>query len=400
MIAKQIIGGGFRGALEYLRHGSKRSVPERGIVLDSNLPVADHSPRSFAASFGGFRRLNPKLGKAVYHVSLSPAPGDEVSDEQWRSIAQRYLAGMGFENCGYVLIKHDEEADGEAVRPPHVHILACRIRPDGSTVSDQNNYRRSERLIREIEAQFGLAAVVSPTKKTNPRRQEMNDKRQKAMDAYAIGRLETAAATANEEALVEIEAPEVMGISMSQSLTPQQRREIRRKLLEEDYQRQLRDLFEETLRYMRRNRLGLALHFKDGGRILDSGDRVSAFAMEPALAAKALAQLAVLKGWNSVEISGSDDFLRLAFAAALAQGLTVNPKPHQMAIYNTVAKELGRDIAPSGLASIGTSEAGNVSAVLSSLRGKPGIGDRLRKQRPECGDGTDSAPMAPRRSTL
>ena len=394
MIAKQIIGGGFRGALEYLRHGSKRSDPERGIVLDSNLPVADHSPRSFAASFGGFRKLNPKLGKAVYHVSLSPAPGDEVSDEQWRSIAQRYLAGMGFENCGYVLIKHDEEADGEAIRPPHVHILACRVRPDGSTVSDQNNYRRSERLIREIEAQFGLVAVASPTKKATPRRQAMNDKRQKAMDAYAIGRLETAAATANEEALVEIAAPEVMGLSMSQSLTPQQRRELRRKLLEDDYQKQLRALFEETLRYMRRNRLGLALHFKDGGRILDSGDRVSAFAMEPALAAKAMAQLAVLKGWSSVEINGSDEFLRLAFAAALAQGLTVNPKPNQVAIYNAVAKQAGRDVVSS---SGNTGEAAEAVASLAGLKGRGGIAERLRNRRPECGDGTDSAPMTPRR---
>lgn len=112
MIAKQIIGSGFRGAIEYLRHGSGGREPERGEVLDTNLPVVDFSPRAFAASFGVFRKLNEKLGRAVYHVSLSPAPGDVLTDDQWREIAASYLKDMGFEGCGYVLIKHDDEAEG------------------------------------------------------------------------------------------------------------------------------------------------------------------------------------------------------------------------------------------------------------------------------------------------
>lgn len=397
MIAKQIIGAGFRGALEYLRHGSKGSSPERGLVLDSNLPVTDHTPRAFAASFSAFRKLNPKLGKAVYHVSLSPAPGDEVSDEQWRHIAGHYLQGMGFEGCGFVLIKHDEETDGAAVRPPHVHILACRVRPDGTTVSDQKNYRRSERLIREIEAKYGLVAVASPTKKTNQGRLVMNDKRQKALDAYALGRLEMAAATANEEALVEIAAPEVMGISIAQSITTQQRRELRREVFEDEYQKLLRELFAESLRFTRRNRLGLALHFKTGGRILDSGDRVSAFAMDPALAAKALADLAVLKGWTSVEINGSDEFIKIAFAAALAQGLTVKPKPEQLAIYNAVLREKG---TVAGLSAAPANPTAGASPNLDDLKGRTGIRERLRERRTECGDDTDSAPMTPRRPAL
>src|SRR5260363_277519 len=49
-----------------------------------------------AAEFGAIRKLRPKLGKAVLHVSLSAALGEKLSDAQWRDISQRYLHGMGF----------------------------------------------------------------------------------------------------------------------------------------------------------------------------------------------------------------------------------------------------------------------------------------------------------------
>lgn len=164
MIAMQTIGSAFRGVFEYNIHGSGGKQRNRGKVLATNLPVTDHSPRTFAAGFAAFRRLNPKLTRAVYHVSLSPAPGDVITDEQWPEIARQYLSGMGFEDCAFVLIKHENEVEANAVRPPHVHLVVCRIRPDGTTVSDQNNYRRSAKVVREIEARFGLKAVATPNR--------------------------------------------------------------------------------------------------------------------------------------------------------------------------------------------------------------------------------------------
>lgn len=53
--------------------------------------------RELAAEFGENRcRLRPTLGKAVLHRSLSAAPGEKLTDEQWREVGQRYLRGMGF----------------------------------------------------------------------------------------------------------------------------------------------------------------------------------------------------------------------------------------------------------------------------------------------------------------
>lgn len=146
MIAKAVKGRGFRGALEYdLRKDHAR-------VIDSNM--TGNSPRELAAEFGEIRKLRPGLNKAVLHVSLSAAPGERLTDRQWVDIARRYLQGMGLEQNQYVLTRH-LDTDHE-----HVHLLANRIRFDGTVTSESHDYRRQEALMRTIEHDLGLRQVA------------------------------------------------------------------------------------------------------------------------------------------------------------------------------------------------------------------------------------------------
>ena len=146
MIAKAVKGKGFRGALAY------DLAPEKGELLDTNM--AGETPRELAAEFGAIRALRPGLGKAVLHVSLTTAPGEQLSDDQWREIGQRYLEGMGFSEHQYVLTRHtDTEHD-------HIHLVANRIGFDGAVVSDSHDYPRQEQLMREIEREYGLQEVA------------------------------------------------------------------------------------------------------------------------------------------------------------------------------------------------------------------------------------------------
>ena len=57
--------------------------------------------------------------KPVFHASLSAAPGEQLSDDQWNSITKSYLQKMGFsEEHQFVVIRHfDRDRD-------HIHILA------------------------------------------------------------------------------------------------------------------------------------------------------------------------------------------------------------------------------------------------------------------------------------
>lgn len=146
MIAKAIKGKGFRGALEY------DLSKEHGRLVDTNMEGVD--PRELAKEFGEIRKLRPNLGKAVLHVSLSAAPGEHLTDTQWREIGQRYLRGMELDDNQYLITRH-ADTDHE-----HVHLLVNRIRFDGSVTSDSHDYRRHEVLMREIERDYELQAVT------------------------------------------------------------------------------------------------------------------------------------------------------------------------------------------------------------------------------------------------
>jgi RepB DNA-primase from phage plasmid/Relaxase/Mobilisation nuclease domain len=146
MIAKAVKGKGFRGALEY------DLTKEGGQVLDTNM--AGENPRELAAEFGEIRKLRPNLGKAVLHVSLSAAPGENLTDEQWREIGKRYIDGMGLEKNQFIVTRHTD------TEHEHIHILANRIRFDGSVTSDSQDYKRQEAIMRELERDYGLQRVA------------------------------------------------------------------------------------------------------------------------------------------------------------------------------------------------------------------------------------------------
>ena len=146
MIAKLVKGRGFRGALEY------DITKEGGRIISSNM--AGEKPQELAAEFGEIRKLRPNLGKAVMHVSLSAAPGEKLTDEQWQAIGQRYLRGMGFTDNQFVMTRHTD------TEHEHIHILANRITHAGEVVSDGQDYKRQETIMREIERDFRLQRVA------------------------------------------------------------------------------------------------------------------------------------------------------------------------------------------------------------------------------------------------
>lgn len=146
MIAKMIKGTGFRGTLEYdLRH-------EKGYILATNM--AGNTPRTLAREFGQIRVLRPKLAKVVCHVSVSIAPGEHLTDDQWRTVAQKYLEEMGFKESQYVVTKHTD------TEHPHIHIVANRVTIRGEVVSDSHDYKRQEAIMRRLEVEYGLTRIT------------------------------------------------------------------------------------------------------------------------------------------------------------------------------------------------------------------------------------------------
>lgn len=146
MIGKIKIGTGFRGALNYNFRESK------GNVIASTM--AGKTARELAAEFGAIRALRPSMTRAVFHTSISIAPGEKLSDDQWRFVSDKVLNGLDFDGSQSVVFRHDD------TEHPHIHILANRIRIDGSVVSDSKNYARLEKIMRDLEKELGLKIVM------------------------------------------------------------------------------------------------------------------------------------------------------------------------------------------------------------------------------------------------
>jgi hypothetical protein len=145
VIGKQIKGRSFSKLLKYLFSKDGASL------IGSNMEGT--TPRELAAEFRFSQQLNPRVSRVVYHASLSLPHSEYIEDDTWHEIAQKYLRAMGFDMNQYAVVRHtDREHD-------HAHIVASRVRLDGTTVSDSWDYRRSEAAIRQLEQEYGLRSL-------------------------------------------------------------------------------------------------------------------------------------------------------------------------------------------------------------------------------------------------
>lgn len=151
MVAKIYLGNSLYGSLVY--NGEKINK-EHGRVLDTNKIYNDGSGKiNIHRVFEDFKRWMPQATKAektMMHISLNPHPDDRLSEAQYIQIAHEYMEKMGFAEMPYVIVKH-EDLDRH-----HIHIVALRVRPDGSAIDSKNNYYRSKEITREIERKYGL----------------------------------------------------------------------------------------------------------------------------------------------------------------------------------------------------------------------------------------------------
>lgn len=149
MIAKQIKGKDFYGVLAY---NQKKVDKEKGSVLDSNLSTTTVVMQT--KEFNVVRQLRPNLLKAVYHTSLNLPYSDKLSDNEFTDLAKDYLEGMGFDDNQYIVYKHNDQDHS------HIHIVANRVKYSGEVVSDSQDFKRSEALVRKLELKYNLTILV------------------------------------------------------------------------------------------------------------------------------------------------------------------------------------------------------------------------------------------------
>ena len=94
----------------------------------------------------------------VFHASINPRPDEPLSDDRLRTIAREYLCRLGYGDQPFIVFKHRD------IAREHIHLVSTRVRHDGSKIQDTMEHVRSTRIMRSLEAKFGLMPS-SPSRK-------------------------------------------------------------------------------------------------------------------------------------------------------------------------------------------------------------------------------------------
>jgi len=156
MIGKTSIGTSFGGCVRYQFEGHKHSQEQKQAEVLEAVGVRMSSASSMTADFNRGRLLNPDLGRAVWHTSVSFNPDDvaKLTNEKMLAVAQDYVQGMGLDQTQYVIIRHHDQPH------PHFHLIANRVDNQGQTISDSHNYARSQALLKELSIRHELTPVA------------------------------------------------------------------------------------------------------------------------------------------------------------------------------------------------------------------------------------------------
>lgn len=159
MIGKIMTGKSFGGCLLYclndkIQRHQEHVMKNRAEILMFNKCYGDQ--KELVQQFNDVRRLNPKLSKPVMHVTLSLAPGEDLTIDKWMEMVHQCAKDMGVENNQYIAIQHKDTSHH------HVHIEANRVGFDKRTVSVSNSYKKIAGYCRKMELKYELKQVLSP----------------------------------------------------------------------------------------------------------------------------------------------------------------------------------------------------------------------------------------------
>ncbi|MBD2772583.1 relaxase/mobilization nuclease domain-containing protein [Iningainema tapete] len=157
MIGKQIKGTDFYGCLDYVL--GKEGTELIGGNMVGETPAELFQEFQLSVQRHERTRTKKPTRKVVYHATLSVPAEEALFNDTWCAIAENYLQGMGFDDNQYILARHTDTEHN------HVHIVASRLRLNGSTVSEWQDYKRSEELIRDLEKKYELTPAPSSFEK-------------------------------------------------------------------------------------------------------------------------------------------------------------------------------------------------------------------------------------------
>ncbi|MBV2155092.1 relaxase/mobilization nuclease domain-containing protein [Kitasatospora sp. SUK 42] len=169
MIPKLAKGGSdTSGLLFYLYGPGKRDEHEDPRMVGAWAPWVPDPARSAGTTVGELALLldapvHASRGNVpaehVYHVAVRLAPEDPLlTDEQWAEVARAMMSAVGVApqgdrwGCRWVAVRHADD---------HIHIVATKVRQDGTQPNLRQDIVRMQQLARQFEERWELRRLTS-----------------------------------------------------------------------------------------------------------------------------------------------------------------------------------------------------------------------------------------------
>ena len=163
MIPKKVTGqrsakGSFKSALKYVLSDNKEGT-KQPIIVATNMFGTNAS--ALAIEFLEVRSNSNRVKDPVWHVSLSAAPGERFTDEEWGTIGMKLIdqvgarakkneIGISTQNNQFVIVRHHNE------EYEHIHIILNRVNLDLKTCYCSWDKNDLHAAAAEIEVEYGL----------------------------------------------------------------------------------------------------------------------------------------------------------------------------------------------------------------------------------------------------
>lgn len=126
----------------------------------SRIPASQADVSPIIEQFEDLASRNERVQDPYFHAMLSFSPEDEqkIDERMMKEITHQFMSDMGFDDAAWVATVHRDTAH------THIHLAACTVQnlPGNPVVPAWNNYQRAMESVRQIEADYGLAAVHMP----------------------------------------------------------------------------------------------------------------------------------------------------------------------------------------------------------------------------------------------
>ncbi len=137
-------------------------------IIDKRM-IVGNTGKEIAQEFKTFQNLNHATKNNSISFVLSPEPneGKELTNAQYRKLADEFLKRMGLEDHQAIVVKHKDKDH------THLHIIANRINAKGEAYKDNFISKKSQTKAHELARDYGLTSARDVQQQTKEQTKEI-----------------------------------------------------------------------------------------------------------------------------------------------------------------------------------------------------------------------------------